>query len=179
MFRIIKEEDRKKSTWSGGTTEELFIYPNEANYQERNFNFRISIATTELEESIFTKLPNTKRIISVLEGKLELSHKENYNIKLEPYDIDRFSGEWDTHAKGKVKDFNLMIKKGNGDFHFNNIIDGNNIEFKEDGLYFIYLISDNLIINDTTLKVGELLITDIPILTIKGSGKIFYGFATK
>ena len=67
-------------------------------------------------ESTFTKLEGIKRIISILEGKMELSHKNRYNITLMPYEIDRFIGDWDTSSKGKVKDFNLMLKDCDGDF---------------------------------------------------------------
>ena len=63
MFKILRESDRKISNWSGGVTKELYIYPEDGNYQSRNFKFRISIATTELESSTFTKLENTNRVI--------------------------------------------------------------------------------------------------------------------
>ena len=49
---------------------------------------------------------------------MEISHIGIYNKFLEPYDIDRFKGDWDTTAKGKVTDFNLMLKGCKGDFLF-------------------------------------------------------------
>ncbi len=118
MFKILRESDRKISNWSGGVTKELYIYPKNGNYQSRDFKFRISIATTELESSTFTKLENTNRVISILAGHMELEHKNHHSISLDKYQIDRFKGHWDTFSKGKVTDFNLMVKNGNGDFFF-------------------------------------------------------------
>ncbi|NME35571.1 HutD family protein, partial [Fusobacterium sp. FSA-380-WT-3A] len=94
MIKILKEKDRVINNWSGGVTKQLYIYPEASTYQERNFKFRISIATTELENSTFTKLENTHRIISILDGRMELEHKNHHNITLEKYQIDRFEGDW-------------------------------------------------------------------------------------
>lgn len=49
---------------------------------------------------------------------MQLEHKGKYSKVLRPYDIDRFKGDWDTNAKGKVVDFNLMLKNCRGDFFY-------------------------------------------------------------
>lgn len=138
MIEIIKSDAFKESKWSGGITTQLYIYPKDSDYQKRNFNFRISIATTELMESNFTKLEGVKRVISILEGKMQLSHKNKYDITLTPYEIDRFDGNWDTISKGKVKDFNLMLKDCDGDFLYKEINSDENLSNFINLCIFIY-----------------------------------------
>ncbi len=48
----------------------------------------------------------------LLKGELGLIHEGRYTKHLKPYEQDTFSGEWDTRSKGKVTDFNLMLKDG-------------------------------------------------------------------
>lgn len=182
MIEIIKKEKRVVSSWSGGKTEQLYIYPQDAIYSKRNFKFRISIATTEQEESNFTKLKDTKRIISILEGNIKLRHLEHYEIELQPYEIDRFSGDWETNSKGKVRDFNLMIKEGEGDFFFKETEIKDTFNFKKENAFnFIFCIEGEIEIEGKILKKEELLITDLEKLEIvmSNKSKIFYGFITK
>lgn len=96
------------SDWSGGTTTQLAIFPPDASYQKRNFFFRLSSAKVESPSSTFTPLPNISRGIMILEGELELSHKNHYSKTLKQFDIDYFEGDWETTSLGRVTDFNLM-----------------------------------------------------------------------
>ncbi|PKP29199.1 MAG: hypothetical protein CVU01_01210 [Bacteroidetes bacterium HGW-Bacteroidetes-18] len=107
---IYKAEDFKTSKWSGGSTTELFIYPPTANYAGRNFDFRISSATVEIEKSDFTILPGVSRQLMVLKGSLILSHKNHHEVQLNKREIDCFDGSWETSAVGTCVDFNLMTK---------------------------------------------------------------------
>lgn len=59
-IKVITKEQQKTSTWSGGTTTQLAIYPEDADYGKRNFTWRLSSATVEAEESVFTSLPGIK-----------------------------------------------------------------------------------------------------------------------
>ena len=47
MFKVIKKQQRRINSWSGGITQELYIYPEDASYEKRDFKFRISIAVNE------------------------------------------------------------------------------------------------------------------------------------
>ncbi|WP_410207355.1 HutD family protein [Fusobacterium sp.] len=180
MFKIIKENERVISNWSGGVTKQLYIYPENSEYSKRNFKFRISIATTEIEKSTFTKLENVNRVISILDGKMELEHIGHYNKTLNKYEIDRFHGEWDTHSQGKVTDFNLMIKNGNGDFFFKEINKDEVITLcDKDAFGFIFCIDGSLCIDENPVKKGEFFITDNKKAVIKNRGKIFYGYIEK
>lgn len=98
--------------WASGTSTEIFIYPSDGNFATRDFIFRISTATVEAEESVFTHFQGVTRHLMILKGHLELVHEGRYTRQLQPYDQDTFSGEWATRAKGKVTDFNLMLKEG-------------------------------------------------------------------
>lgn len=107
-YKLIKREEQRTSVWSGGTTTELYIFPEDADYGSRNFSFRISSATVEAEESDFTLLPGIWREIMVLEGSMKLIHEERSECFLEKYDTDSFDGGWKTRSIGMVTDFNLM-----------------------------------------------------------------------
>lgn len=108
-IKIIKKENLSTSKWSGGTTTQLYIYPENELYENRNFKFRISSAKVNLEESTFTKLPKIKRKIMILDGKLKLIYENHYNVTLEKFEQDTFYGDWNTKSYGKVTDFNLMM----------------------------------------------------------------------
>ena len=105
-----KKEQLNRSVWSGGTTTQLVIYPKEAIYKNLDFNFRISTATIEVEESTFTSLPNVSRVIMVLDGELTIQHKNQYTKQLKKFDTDIFSGDWKTTSIGKATDFNIMTR---------------------------------------------------------------------
>ena len=108
----ISEQNLISTIWSGGTTTQLYIYPETKLFSDRNFDFRISSAVVELEESTFTSLPGYSRVLMILDGELDINHKEHHSKSLKPFEQDSFLGEWETSAKGKVTDFNLIMKNG-------------------------------------------------------------------
>lgn len=146
-------DDRTTINWAGGTSTELFIYPSDGSFAERNFVFRISTATVEAEESTFTFFEGITRHLMILKGKLELIHEGRYTKHLEPYDQDIFSGEWETRSKGKVVDFNLMLKDGaTGSLTHHRIEANRNVSLvAKTNYYFIYLASGT-----TTLSNGNI-----------------------
>ncbi len=108
--------DYKTSAWSGGTTTELFIYPEGASYASREFQFRISSAVVALEESDFTPLAGVERYITPLSGSFRLTHPAGESVVMGPLAAPyRFSGELPTHCVGKATDFNLMLKGCQGE----------------------------------------------------------------
>ncbi|MEW8995192.1 HutD family protein [Clostridium sp.] len=108
-IEIITKDKIKTSNWSGGTTNEIYIYPKDSHYKSLNFSWRISSATVELEHSIFTNLPKIYRYITTLEGSMDLCHNKGPLIHLDPFEVHGFSGEVNTESFGKVTDFNLML----------------------------------------------------------------------
>lgn len=111
-FKIIRQGELKTTNWSGGTTTELFIYPEGSVYSEGNFLWRLSTAKVEMEESVFTRLPGVSRVLMVLEGKLGLEHENHHKAVLDEFQQDSFMGDWTTRGFGRVRDFNLMMKRG-------------------------------------------------------------------
>lgn len=112
QIELIRQNEQTSSTWSGGTTTQIAIYPKDALYAERNFIWRLSSASVELAESDFTPLPGIWRLIMVLEGEMRLEHTGHHTKHLKPFDQDSFSGDWSTKSFGKVRDFNLMMATG-------------------------------------------------------------------
>ncbi|SRX55463.1 Protein Ves [Aequorivita sp. CIP111184] len=96
------------SQWSGGSTTQLYIFPANATYAERNFELRISTAKVAVEESTFTALPGIDRKLMILEGAITITHKGQYSTKLKPFEVAEFSGDWKTTAVGTCTDFNVM-----------------------------------------------------------------------
>lgn len=100
------------SRWSGGTTTQLAIYPEDALYADRKFLWRVSSAVVELPESDFTPLPDYDRILMILEGELSLSHDGGVEYTLRSLQQTSFDGASHTFSRGQVTDFNLMMRKG-------------------------------------------------------------------
>jgi environmental stress-induced protein Ves len=110
--KIVKSNPEKTTRWSGGNTTELFIFPTGSSYVERDFGYRLSTATVEVETSVFTPLPNVSRVLMVLDGQMNLEHKNEHKAVLSKFDVDRFDGAWKTSSFGKCVDFNLMLRDG-------------------------------------------------------------------
>lgn len=112
---IIEKSRYSTSTWAHGTTTQLYIYPENGDYTKREFDWRISSATVDAEETTFTALYGVKRWIMPIDAALHLEHKYQgkalYSITLNPYEAHCFRGDWDTDSKGKAKDFNLMMRE--------------------------------------------------------------------
>jgi environmental stress-induced protein Ves len=153
-------EGRKTINWASGTSTEIFIHPADGSFAERNFIFRISTATVEAEESTFTLFEGITRHLMILKGELELIHEGRYTKHLKPFEQDIFSGEWSTRSKGKVTDFNLMLKSGaTGSLTHRHIEqDAKEVFTANTKYYFIYLaIGKATLSNGNTAKAGDLL----------------------
>ena len=111
-FEHLKSADYTVSTWSGGVTRQLAIFPPDAAYADRDFLWRLSSATVDLPESDFTPLPDYNRQVIILEGDMKLQHQGEKEIALAPWALHAFDGAAPTHARGRCTDFNLMMRKG-------------------------------------------------------------------
>lgn len=163
---IITNSAYKTSSWSGGKTTEIFIYPPNSSYQARDFQIRISSATVEVGESNFTKLPDYNRVLMILSGQLEINHTGEYSKVLKQYESDYFSGGWETSAKGKVVDFNLMTPKDmKGELVYQELTPDTEFIFRNSQkhtLLGLYLLSgkllsknDNRVINPQDLLIVQ------------------------
>lgn len=165
-YKIIQISNLESKRWSGGTTTELFIYPPHAKYEFRNFDFRISTATVEIEESTFTLLPGIKRTLMVLDGEMTLHHTEQHSKKLERFDSDYFLGGWETSSKGKCTDFNLMTSgEFDGTVESLLVVEDYRFEFTlTDNLKFLilYVYSGQIKIEGEIIETGSILVFDNP-----------------
>ncbi len=112
-IRINKREQQIESSWSGGRTLELAIFPEDTKYLDRDFIWRLSTADSDREESSFTKLPDYDRILMVLEGDVVLAHGTERSVHLQSMEQDSFDGAIKTKCFGRlIKDYNLIMAKG-------------------------------------------------------------------
>lgn len=109
---VKKSGSYPTATWAGGSTTELFLYPQDSSYAERNFQFRVSTSTVEEESAQFTDLPGFRRLIMPLDGEMRLVHETHYDQNLEPFQVDIFDGGWHTRSFGRCRDFNVIHAEG-------------------------------------------------------------------
>lgn len=176
---LLTSDHFKTLNWTGGTTKELFIFPANANYQERNFLFRLSTATVETETSDFTLLPGVSRKLMILSGSIHIKHEGHYSKQLNKFDIDSFEGGWKTSSIGKCTDFNLMTSGNTAGEIYSMIVKKerkNDHPIKENCNWFFIYVSSGKITTEihqqtNTLNTGDLLVIQQPPLlnlTIRG-----------
>ena len=181
-MKIAPSSSQPTTNWSGGTTTELFIFPENSDYQKRNFDFRISTATVEIETSDFTPLMGVNRTLMVLEGEMHLSHEGQHSSGLKAFDQDRFDGGWQTMSRGKCVDLNLMCRgESTGKLqHFSimkNSIERLHVEGQRSFIYFYrgggainelnYDPRDFVVVeNEPSIKVTAYDQTDLVLITI-------------
>lgn len=111
-WKPLNKADYVTTSWSGGTTTQLAIAPEGAVYAGRDFLWRLSSATVELDHSDFTPLPDYDRFLSVLEGEIQLKIDARQPFPLVPGEVVAFDGGAPVESWGKCVDFNLMVRKG-------------------------------------------------------------------
>lgn len=113
-WKLLAKPDYVTTNWSGGTTTQLAIAPEGAVYAERDFFWRLSSATVELEHSLFTPLPDYDRLLAVLDGEIKLKIDQDEPFSLAPGQVAAFDGGVPVESWGQCVDFNLMVRKGKG-----------------------------------------------------------------
>ena len=161
-IEIHSAENRKPIRWAGGTSTEMFIYPSNGSFIDRDFIFRISSATVEVEESNFTFFEGITRHLMILKGELELIHVGRYTKLLSVFEQDTFSGEWETKSIGKVTDFNLMLKSGAiGSLTHIGLNEGETRVIKSKSSYcFIYIANGSFTSENLQAVAGDLIQLD-------------------
>lgn len=179
-MQLIASSQQISTKWAGGTTTQLFIYPLDASLEERNFDFRISTAQVEIEESTFSSFIGYHRQLMILDGKIEIHHQNQYSKTLNKLDVDEFNGSWETTAKGKCRDFNVITSKDYAASLKINQLNKDEIVQKQikSAWYFLYLYTGKVQLEFSTskkeLKSGDLMVVAHAIskeIKIKGLGK--------
>jgi environmental stress-induced protein Ves len=170
--KIIRKSEQIASAWSGGTSTQLYIYPENSNYAERDFLFRISTATVDVEESVFTRLPGISRQLMILEGTLKLEHTGKYTKTLKKFETDSFEGDWETKGFGKVTDFNLMTTgKVRGSIKVKSLKTGKSFKFR--------LVNQEQVVGFYTYKGKFTYETRNETITLNEKDFLFTGFGSK
>lgn len=113
-------EDARRVPWRNGrgATDELALWPEEASFEDGDFDWRLSKAVVDAAGP-FSSFPGFERLLVVTEGAgLWIEHADDaprVRVRaLEPY---RFSGDWSTSAElvaGPVADFNVLVRRTAG-----------------------------------------------------------------
>ncbi|HRW63813.1 MAG TPA: HutD family protein, partial [Bacteroidales bacterium] len=108
-----------------------------------DFLFRISTATVETEESVFTKLPGIQRKLMILDGEIKIEHEGYHSKIIKKFEQDEFNGDWNTKSYGKATDFNLMTREmASGEIEAYTVSDFKKLKINEDvDFWGIYLYS--------------------------------------
>ena len=109
-IHLLPKKDSKASVWSGGLTYEYMIYPETANYVDRDFVFRISSATIEQEPSVFTKFKGYYRYLVMLDNSLDIEVNNEKKV-YEKYEIMEFHSNDEVTSYSKGMDFNWMVSE--------------------------------------------------------------------
>jgi environmental stress-induced protein Ves len=159
---ILHLQSLTAKNWSGGTTTELFIYPEETNFQKGNYQLRVSLATVEKEATIFTPLPDTLRTLLVLEGSQLLQHQGKHTADLRPMEQDTFSGDWTTECVGTSVNFNVKTRGDKrAQVKVENLHAGTSFTFKLKGdLQAIYLTKGQISIDGKMVSTREIIISE-------------------
>ena len=174
---IFKQDQHTHSVWAGGTTTQLIISPSDADYAQRNFDYRISTAVVESQESDFTPLPGVDRKLMLLNGSIIINHKEQYRKQLLPFEVESFKGDWETSSKGICNDFNVMTtgdtKSKLWSLHFDNttVLD---IDRRYKTLC-IYIHSGNLL---TEIDNKRIYLEEKSFLKVEDSSQLYFPLYT-
>lgn len=111
-YQIIRQADCHTGHWSGGSTTELFLWPQGTCYVTRDFSVRASTATVEADTSVFTPLPGYTRLLMTVRGEMRLEIEGREDVQLPPWQSVRFDGGVKTCSFGRCVDFGVMLGKG-------------------------------------------------------------------
>lgn len=177
-LEIIKQQDCATTNWSGGTTTQLFISPAGASVTD-DFIFRISSATVENGSSVFSNFTGYNRFLTILQGKMLISHnsgKKKYIGEFEPVFFDG-ADITASSVTERIVDFNIIWKKDIKDNVKVGIVHDNEC-LNLNGTIFIYNFLDNtrVYINSTEylLTSKQLLTTTADNLEVQIEGKCIY-----
>lgn len=107
-IEVISKESVAVSRWSGGETRVYAIYPKDAVYADRDFDFRISSATIEDVPSQFTNFEGYHRYLAMLDNQVELT-LNGVDQQYEKHQLFAFQSTDLITSYTQGTDFNLML----------------------------------------------------------------------
>jgi environmental stress-induced protein Ves len=116
--RLIRPGQHRLMRWKngGGTTAEIAIAPDGADFGTGRFDWRLSLAGIE-RDGPFSAFPGVDRTILLVDGAgMILTAPEGTRIALDRRFLPQdFPGEWPVDCRllnGPVRDLNLMVNRG-------------------------------------------------------------------
>ncbi|MCL2035068.1 MAG: HutD family protein [Oscillospiraceae bacterium] len=110
-YKIYSSKNRNVTKWSGGESTELLIFPADAQFEDRSFDWRIAAAKTSATEFEFSNLGGFMRHIMILDGNVTMVHDGHHTISLKPFEQDYFDGAWKSKGFGACRDMNLILSE--------------------------------------------------------------------
>lgn len=110
-MKVTHVKDIPPVQWAGGKTWQLLIQPADAKLAERNFDYRLSTASIEIEHSSFTSYPGFERDLVVLTEAINL-HIFGRLQPVKPLEVLHFYGSDMVESDGKTQDLNLIKRAG-------------------------------------------------------------------
>lgn len=109
---LLKKSDFIEVQGIEGKTLEMYIFPRNCAYADRNFVWRIG--TTRLSEEMCTleELQEYNRSMVVLDGEVVLNFNGEESCRLKELDIYDFDGACKTKSFGQFKTLDLIVRKG-------------------------------------------------------------------
>lgn len=109
-IKKIPIDQSKTISWRDGTSNELYISPNNSAFSKRNFDYRVSIAEVQKTPSIFTEISGFERCLTVLDGEQHLSFNGEKAQTIRQNQSVFFSGNDRTTCQGLSTNFNLIYR---------------------------------------------------------------------
>ena len=160
---LLRVNDFQVSDWSGGKTKQLYLSPPTGHYGKRDFDYRLSTATVEAAESVFSDLSGFHRILMSLDHPLHLLNASRQEeTVLAPFTPYFFEGSDSITSRGTCTDFNLIYSD-----HYQGqmlaISDREELS-QDEAIQFIYALSDLMVtgtgLPSLNLETGQLLIVE-------------------
>ena len=152
------------AAWSGGETEQIYIFPEDGNFESGDFGYRFSIASINDEKTEFTFMENIGRVFMAIDPfRLEIDG-DGYAIARG--ETLNFKSQQKVTCEGKGKAFNVMI--GDPSYRvsvqFLELQPGEFITEKIENHHFYYLYNGDCIVKEFSFREvmhqGDLLTVD-------------------
>jgi environmental stress-induced protein Ves len=144
MITLIRHYQQKTTQWSGGTTTELWLWPQGSSYSERTFDIRMSTATINVSESTFSDLTGYTRHLMSLTDPITLFQDQREPYTLTPLTSYIFDGSASMKSMGTATDFNVMVKPWiHGDLQAHTIA-ANESLIMDGNTFAIYVLDGNI-----------------------------------
>ncbi|WP_372870595.1 HutD family protein [Shewanella sp.] len=185
-IHLVAADEFQTSTWSGGTSTQLWIYPKSSTLAARDFDFRLSSAKVETSGP-FSDFSGYDRLLIVLNGQMSLTidgvkSAAQLGSSAAPF---AFNGASQIHAEldsPSVEDFNLFVPSGvsktacrlmlNSQQRWNQPLQPQTL------VYGIYLRQGSLMVADNQMNAeNPLIISSKPLNILTSSPSDFIAFS--